>query len=162
MTFSSRTLSKLTAIAPFAFAIAVLGLVSSGCEDKHIGRVCDLDTAPSSTPTSGQTATFNGQAVECPTRICLLPSMQGGTTNTTSLCTAGCSSDDDCAGGETTSDMNSKQCKKGFVCIIASTVGNFCCEHMCVCKDFVDTTQPGFNKMPDSCLPGHSLCKNAQ
>src|SRR5882724_7452980 len=157
MTFSSRPLSKLAAIAPYAFAISVLGLVSSGCEDKHIGRVCDLDTATVATSMSGTNATFNGQAVECPTRICVLPSAQGGATTTTSLCTAGCSSDDDCSDGETTSDQNGKQCKKGFACLIASTVGPFCCEHVCVCKDFVDTTQPGFNKTPVSCQPKASM-----
>ncbi|HEY2730488.1 MAG TPA: hypothetical protein VGK52_11130 [Polyangia bacterium] len=165
MTFSSRPLCTLAAIAPLAFAIAVivgLGLVSSGCEDKHIGRVCNLDTAAATTSMSGTDATFNGQAVECPTRICVLPSMEGGATTTTALCTAGCSSDDDCSDGETTSDPNGKQCKKGFACLIASTVGPFCCEHVCVCKDFVDTTQPGFNKTPDSCQPKHSMCKNAQ
>jgi len=161
MTFSSRPLSRLVGIAPFAFAVAILGLVSSGCEDKHIGRVCDLNTAPGSASMSGTTATFNGQAVECPTRICLLPSMQM-TTNTTALCTAGCSSDDDCSDGEVSTDKASKQCKTGFACIVPTTVGAFCCEHMCVCKDFIDPTQNDLNRSPDSCKPGHSMCTHAQ
>jgi len=158
MTFSPRPLSKLAQLAPFAFAIALLGLVTSGCEDKHIGRVCDLDTADAGTTTTGTSSTIQGQAVECPTRICLLPQMQT-TTNTGPLCTAGCGSDDDCSDGETTSDQNSRQCKKGFACTIATTVGAFCCEKMCVCKDFIDLTQD-YHKVPTVCTPGMSTCKN--
>jgi hypothetical protein len=159
MTLSSRPLSKLVAAAPLAFAIAILGLAASGCEDKHIGRVCDLDTADAGAPTTGSSATLNGQAVECPSRICLLPAANM-TTNTGPLCTAGCSSDDDCSDGETSTDHTSRQCKTGFACLIATTVGNFCCERMCICKDFIDTTVPGFNKTPTVCMAGQSMCKN--
>jgi hypothetical protein len=157
MTFSPP-LSKLAALGPFALAIALLGLVSSGCEDKHIGRVCEL-TVDGGAQGTGTTATINGQAVECPTRICLKPAADK-TTNTTSLCTAGCSSDDDCSDGETTSNQASAQCKTGFACLVATTVGNFCCERMCVCKDFVDTSLPGYNKTPTVCMPGQSMCTN--
>jgi hypothetical protein len=165
MTFSSRPLSKLAQLplaAPFAFAIALLGLVSSGCEDKHIGRVCDLDTADAGTTSTSTSSVIQGQAVECPTRICLLPAANVGT-NTGPLCTATCSSDDDCSDGETTSDHTSKQCKTGFACLVATTVGNFCCERMCVCKDFIDTTRPDYNKTPTVCQSGAtppSMCKN--
>jgi hypothetical protein len=161
MTFSPRPLSKLAQLskaAPFAFAIALLGLVTSGCEDKHIGRVCSLDTADAGAPTTGTSSTIQGQAVECPSRICLLPQMQQQT-NTGPLCTATCSSDDDCSDGETTSDNNSPQCKHGFACIVATTVGSFCCEKMCVCKDFIDTTTD-FHKVPTVCTPGMSTCQN--
>jgi hypothetical protein len=159
MTFSPRPLSKLAKLSSFAFAIAILGLVSSGCEDKHIGRVCDLDTADAGAPTTGTSSTIQGQAIECPTRICLLPAADK-TTNTGPLCTAGCTTDDDCSDGETTSDQSSRQCKSGFVCMVATTVGNFCCERMCVCKDFIDTTRQGFNATPTVCQPGMSQCKN--
>jgi hypothetical protein len=163
MTFSSRPLSKIVstiaAAAPVVVVIALVGLVSSGCEDKHIGRVCSLDTRDAGASSTGTTATLNGQAVECPTRICLLP-VADMTTNTSSLCTATCSSDDDCSDGETSSDKTSQQCKTGFTCIIPTTVGDFCCERMCVCKDFVDTTRTGFNKTPVVCMSGMSMCKN--
>lgn len=159
MTFSSRPLSKIAAAAPLALAIALVGLVLGGCEDKHIGRVCSLDTADAGTTSTGTVATLNGQAVECPTRICISPAADK-TTNTGPLCTAGCSSDDDCSDGETTSDQSSAQCKSGFTCMVATTVGDFCCERLCVCKDFIDTTRAGYNATPKVCLPGQSMCKN--
>jgi hypothetical protein len=164
MTFSPRPLSKLAmpaTLAPFAFAVVLLGLVTSGCEDKHIGRVCDLDIADAGGTTTGTTSAIQGQAVECPTRICLLPAGDK-TTNTGPLCSATCSSDDDCSDGETTGNQMSKQCKTGFTCMVATTVGNFCCEKLCVCKDFVDTTRMGYNQTPQSCLPGNpdQTCKN--
>jgi len=134
-------------------------LVATGCEDKHIGRVCDLDVQDAGASTTGTTATINGQAVECPTRICVKPAADKGT-NTQALCTSTCSSDDDCADGETTSSASSGQCKTGFTCVVATTVGNFCCERMCLCKDFIDTTRTGFNKTPTVCMPGQSMCQN--
>ena len=77
MTFSLRPSAKIVTInasvASFALAIALVGLVASGCEDKHIGRVCSLDTPDAGTSGTGTSATLNGQAVECPSRICLLP-----------------------------------------------------------------------------------------
>jgi hypothetical protein len=163
MTFSSRPTAKIVSInasvASFALAIAgivLLGLVAGGCEDKHIGRVCSLDTMDAGTSGTGTVATLNGQAVECPSRICLLPAgdKQPGIGP---LCTAGCSSDDDC-GGETSS--NKDQCHTGFVCLVATTVGDFCCEHLCVCKDFIDTTVKGYNALPAVCKPGMTMCKN--
>jgi hypothetical protein len=164
MTFSPRPLSKLAmpaTLAPFALAVVLLGLVSSGCEDKHIGRVCSLDIADAGpTMMTGNTSAIQGQAVECPTRICLLPA---GTLmpNTGPLCSATCSSDDDCSDGETTSNMASAQCKHGFACLVATTVGAFCCEKLCVCKDFIDTTIPGYNATPDSCKPASGqTCPN--
>ena len=58
---------------------------------------------------------------------------------TTSLCTADCSSDDDCADGErrNTGDTGDARCKGGFVCKVAETVGDFCCRRLCVCTDFL-------------------------
>jgi hypothetical protein len=164
MTFSPRPLA-LAKIASVAFAIALLGLASSGCEDKHIGRVCDLDAVDGGAPTTGTSSTINGQAVECPTRICLLPANNTiPVPKTGPLCTAFCSSDDDCSDGETSSDPNGKQCKSGFSCLVATTVGNFCCQHVCVCRDFVDTNRPNYNALPEVCKPGQpgQLCKNVQ
>jgi hypothetical protein len=160
MAFSPRPLSKLAALAPLAIVLAVLGLVSSGCEDKHIGRVCSLDTPDAGGTGTGTSATLNGQAVECPSRICLLPAGDLTPATTGPLCTAGCSSDDDCSDGETSSSAASAQCKTGFTCMVATTVGNFCCERLCVCKDFIDTTRTGYNATPTVCMPGQSTCKN--
>jgi hypothetical protein len=160
MAFSPRPLSKLATLAPLAIVLAVLGLVSSGCEDKHVGRVCSLDTPDAGNTGTATSATLNGQAVECPSRICLLPAGDLKPATTGPLCTASCSTDDDCSDGETSSSAASTQCKTGFTCMIATTVGNFCCEHLCVCKDFIDITRTGYNATPTVCLPGQSTCKN--
>jgi hypothetical protein len=165
MTFSPRPLSELAKLrkaAPFLLAVALVGLVSIGCEDKHIGRVCSLATADGGAAMGQESATVNTQAVECPSRICLLPAdSKTPTPNTTSLCTATCSSDDDCSDGETTSNSSSPQCKTGFTCMVATTVGDLCCERLCVCKDFVDTTVAGYNATPTSCMPGPTnVCQN--
>jgi hypothetical protein len=66
------------------------------------------------------------------------------------LCTATCESNDDCADGETTSDKsgNDPHCKGGFVCMWPTTSGPFCCQRMCVCRDFVSEPMGGFKKPP--------------
>jgi len=161
MTLSFRPRSNAS-VASFAFAIAglaLLGLVATGCEDKHIGRVCSLDAPDAGASGTGSSAILNGSAVECPSRICLLPAEEKAAT-TGPLCTAGCSSDDDCDGE--TSSSNKAQCHSGFACIVATTVGDFCCERLCVCKDFIDTSPrtPPYNATPATCVSGKSSCKN--
>jgi hypothetical protein len=161
MTFSFRPLSNAS-VASLAFAIAgvvLLGLVATGCEDNHIGRVCSLDAPDAGASGTGTSAILNGSAVECPSRICLLPA-EDKVPMTGPLCTAGCSSDDDCDGE--TSSSNKLQCHSGFTCMVATTVGDFCCERLCVCKDFIDTTPrtPAYNATPASCVSGKSSCKN--
>jgi hypothetical protein len=138
--------------------VAILaGFVCAGCPDDKIGRKCDLDTDDAGSTGTTTSATINAQAVECPTRICLQPAneksaMAGG------LCTAGCSSDDDCADGQTSAADG--YCHSGFSCLVATTVGNFCCQRLCVCRDFVDTSLANYNKTPPVCMPGMSTCKN--
>jgi hypothetical protein len=138
-----------------AFCVNSLGLFvvamvlgSVGCENKHVGRPCGLSVDPSAGGSTGTTATLD-VALECPSRICLLPAREGANLvpPTTSLCTADCSSDDDCSEGEirNTSDTSDARCQKGFICKVAETVGDFCCRKLCVCKDFLnnfDTTVP--------------------
>jgi hypothetical protein len=159
MTFSTRPL--LTS-APRILAVtfvAALALTSAGCEDKHIGRPCDLSVKDGGLPPSGNTATINSQAVECPSRVCLLPAADK-TSNVGALCTADCSSDEDCEDGETSSDMSTGRCNTGFVCAIPTTVGDFCCRKMCVCKDLIDTSGNVYQQTPEVCKPGQSTCKN--
>ena len=156
MTFSPRSRLFANSIkATFGAAFLVLAL--GACTDNKVGRVCDLDVGDAGTTSTGTSATLNSSAVECPTRICVLPVAEK-TTNTTSLCTQTCSSDDDCSDGETTSNQMSTQCKTGFTCIIPTTVGELCCVHMCVCKDFVDPTRS--HATPVVCLSGQSMCHN--
>ena len=98
----------------------------------------------------------------------MLPAREGFQTPplTTSLCTADCSSDDDCADGElrVSSDTGDTRCQTGFACKVAETVGDFCCRRLCVCKDFLLKT-PGGYPTPEVCMstPANKTnCKNIQ
>jgi hypothetical protein len=134
-------------IAAFAFA-GFLGV--SGCEDKAIGRVCEL-----SAEGNQNQAIVNAQALECPSRICLRPARdinKAETVDTTSLCSAECSKDSDCDGGETRASGKplDKRCKSGFVCGVAAVTGSFCCKKLCMCKDFLNIPASGL-ETPAAC-----------
>ncbi len=124
-------------LLPFVFLMASL-TGASGCEDKAIGRVCEVQADAGS-----EQAVLNGQALECPTRLCLRPapdSTVAQSVDTTALCTAECSKDSDCDGAETRSAGNTrdKRCRTGFVCGIATATGSVaCCKKLCLCKDFL-------------------------
>jgi hypothetical protein len=98
----------------------------------------------------------------CPSGICLLPGAQRKV-DTQSLCTADCTSDSDCADGETGPRNNAEDhhCETGFACIVPTTVGDFCCRRLCACKDFLDIPAGGY-KVPPVCLPGQGdgTCPN--
>src|SRR5581483_8144416 len=101
----------------FAPLLLLLVAGSFSCENKHIGRLCALSVDGGSS--SGTTATID-VGLECPSRICLLPS-QDMATDTTATCTADCSSDDDCSDAETRdkSMPGDTRCSRGFVCKVA-------------------------------------------
>jgi hypothetical protein len=118
-----------------------------GCEEKGIGRLCSEGVDGGST----DEAIINGAALECPSRVCLrattsAPSNPGcgsapcpGTfkyTDLEPLCSATCSSDDDCSDG-LTSKTDKRLCHTGFKCAVATTVGQFACNRLCICKDFL-------------------------
>ena len=145
---------------------AVLG--GASCENKHIGRKCQLSVDPDPGNSGGLTATID-VGLECPSRICMLPAREAfqAPPLTTSLCTADCSSDDDCADGElrNTSDMGDTRCQTGFACKVAETVGDFCCRRLCVCKDFIGKTPAGGYPTPEVCMStpaNKDNCKNIQ
>jgi hypothetical protein len=66
------------------------------------------------------------------------------------LCTAPCASDADCADGETDTTSGGPRCKHGFACAWPTTVGDFACQKLCVCRDFVAEPQGGFTA-PAAC-----------
>lgn len=144
-------------LAPLAFLLMLAG--NLGCEDKHIGRPCELNTKDDGgDPGAGATSTINDQALECPTRICIQPPGELST-DTKPYCTADCSSDDDCSDGETRGGAaTDKRCQKGYACAVATTVGDFCCRKMCICRDFVEMPNPS----PAVCRPGNTTCKNVK
>ena len=149
----------------FAPLLLLLAMGSFSCENKHIGRQCDL-TVDGGGTTSGTTATID-VGLECPSRICLLPSKDVAT-DTEATCTADCSSDDDCSDAETRttdkSNMTDKRCIRGFVCKVAQTVGDFCCRKLCVCRDFVVVPKGGFPtpSVCESTPENKANCQNIQ
>jgi hypothetical protein len=79
-----------------AIGLAVVALGNTGCEDKAIGRPCDVLTEAG--PAQG---VYNSEALECPSRICLKPVVQQGASSsvdTGPYCSASCSQDSDCEG----------------------------------------------------------------
>jgi hypothetical protein len=118
-------------------AIALFG--NTGCEEKAIGRPCDVLTEAG--PAQG---VFNSEALECPSRICLKPVVQQGATMpdppTGPYCSASCSQDSDCETDQARDQDNKldKRCSTGFACGIAFVKGKICCQKLCLCKDFLN------------------------
>ena len=134
-------------LAPFVVAAMLL---FSACEDKHIGRLCDIGVEMIDDP---KVITVNPQALECPSRICVLPAQEKNTT-TAAFCTDACGNDDDCADGERgpANSQTDNRCELGFVCrtIIPKLASNpLSCRPVCVCRDFLMTDDP--NSKPPSC-----------
>ena len=70
--------ARVATLAGFAFLVGG-ALVSSGCENKAIGRPCDLETV------ADNSATQNSSALECPSRICVKPSLNPSVASSPSL-----------------------------------------------------------------------------
>jgi hypothetical protein len=160
MTFASRLIPSARSFALLAFAIAIVGI--GGCEDKHIGRPCELGASAQTDAGTGSTAIITSPALECPSRICLLPGADKSVMGTGPLCTASCSTDDDCSDGESGSktDPTDPRCKSGFTCMWPTTVGPFCCQKFCVCRDFVTEPMGGFTTLPQACTSTAGGCQN--
>jgi hypothetical protein len=163
-TSRSSSLSSSRVGALWIALVVAVGLGSAACEDKHVGRTCDV-----SADGGAMEALASGQALECPTRICLKQAADPGTSGTgdtskvtAPFCTAECSKDSDCDDGETRDQGNTadRRCVKGFVCGVAQVVGPFCCKKLCLCKDFLNIPTGGL-QTPKACLPGSaSSCRN--
>jgi hypothetical protein len=134
--------------------VVVLSLLATtACEDKHIGRVCELNIPDAGA--SATNATINPQALECPSRTCILPNAEKSVdmSQTGPLCTASCNTDDYCsdAEGGPKGDKVDRRCESGFACVIPTTVGDFRCRWMCVCRDFLAIDQNIGYRKPPSC-----------
>jgi hypothetical protein len=144
--------------------VVLLSAGTMSCENKHIGRPCELSVGPD----AGGTTTTLDVGLECPSRICLLPTRETFSQDppTTAMCTADCSSDDDCADGELrNTKSNPSGCVLGFTCKVAETVGDFCCRKLCVCKDFSGKPPTGGFPTPQVCTSSpvnQANCRNVQ
>jgi len=139
-----------------ALGLAVVAFGNTGCEDKAIGRPCDVLTDAG--PAQG---VYNSEALECPSRICLKPVVQqgaSGSIDTGPYCSASCSQDSDCEGQlRDPTNPNDKRCSTGFTCGVAFVKGKICCQRLCLCKDFLG---PGGAPVPIACMgSGASTCQ---
>jgi hypothetical protein len=134
-----RAVLRLSLPGTFALAAVVL-FGNTGCEDKAIGRRCDVLT-----DASAAQGVYNSEALECPSRICLKPVVQIGATMPTpptqAYCSASCSQDSDCDPNQLRDPKNllDFRCQGGFACGIAFVKGKICCQKLCLCKDFLGT-----------------------
>jgi len=163
MTLPSRSPSISMAARTFGLLALTLTLFGLGgaCEDKHVGRPCELGTMPLG-GSSGQIAAVSSPALECPSRICLLPGAEkdprssaqvaANAPGTGALCTADGEENADCEDGEkgNPNTASDRRCRGGFVCAWPTLVGAFACKKLCVCTDFV-SVPPGGIKKPSAC-----------
>ena len=140
---------------------AAFGIGAMGCEDNPVGRICDLGAA---TPQTDE-AVVASPSLDCVSRTCLrvplgreLPpgsSFPGGNNG---LCTASCSSDSDC------DRVPESPCLTGFTCGVPPgiTVGPFCCQKFCICKDYIVVPDSGELATPKACDPtdANNACCN--
>jgi hypothetical protein len=149
---------RIRSIPVFPIALLLFTVATLGCENKHIGRPCELGV-PDEPGASASTIT--GEVLACPTRICMIPAAERPT-DTKSYCSTECSTNDDCGDGELRDKgvAGDKRCQGGFVCGVAAVIGEFCCKKLCICKDFLPS---GTNQVPTppTCSAGAaSTCRN--
>jgi hypothetical protein len=138
-----------------ALVLATVALGNTSCEDKGIGRPCDVLT-----DASAQQGVFNSEALECPSRICLKPvqdtSKAEQIPSTGAFCSASCTQDSDCndAQKRDTTNTSDRRCFGGFVCGIPFVKGRLCCQKLCLCRDFIATSGA---QTPNGCKDGADL-----
>ena len=127
------------------------------CDSEPVGRVCDLGGP---VPATGEVVVAS-PALDCVTRTCLRVPPSSESTGaeplgaSQGLCTAACESDDECEG------VPESPCRTGFTCGVPPgiTVGPFCCQKMCVCRDNI---AGGELLEPKACDPENpaNTCQN--
>ena len=154
-TTSPAVLGRLA--SSIAVALALLAL-TSGCEDKGLGRSCSLGQT-----IAADQGAYSVNATDCQTRMCVKPAVQPGVSHdldTGAYCSDTCSTTSDCQQGQTRdrSNPNDRRCKSGFVCAVpfgssdtAVGGGKLCCQKVCLCRDFFRTEEPA---TPESCQSG--------
>jgi hypothetical protein len=129
---------------------AAFGVGAMGCEDNPVGRICDLGAAQPQT----DEAVVASPSLDCVSRTCLrvplgkeLPPGSSFPAGTNGLCTATCNSDSDC------DRVPESPCLTGFTCGVPPgiTVGPFCCQKFCICKDYIVVPASGELVPPVAC-----------
>jgi hypothetical protein len=139
-----------------SIVLVALSVAAVACNPNSIGRPC---VNPGKQRVEG--VQVSSPALECPSRLCLIASTQTDSANAAgtadggvrATCTARCQHDSDC-------DAETKAfCKSGFACAVAMSVGPFCCEKLCICRDDLTSTNSdpdGGTRLPETCLPGRN------
>jgi hypothetical protein len=133
---AARLLKIFASMLWVVFLGAGLG-TATGCKTNPVGRPCFIQSGED----AGVPVTVvSAPALECQSLTCLhvagrLPD----------LCTASCDSDDDC---DTSPES---PCQTGFACMVPVVTGNFCCQKLCVCRDYLPGGMPG--PAPAACDP---------
>jgi hypothetical protein len=143
-------MSRRRHVAMVGHRLLPLVALLAACGGDPVGRICDLGTQ---LPEPSEVVVAS-PSLDCVTRTCLrvplsreLPPGSTYPNGTNGLCTAECTSDDDC------DRVPESPCITGFTCGIAVTVGPFCCKKFCICKDYVDIPDSGKLSTPAACDP---------
>jgi hypothetical protein len=139
--------------------LALLAVIA-GCGSKHIGRPCELGVAAGGLA-SGGAVVISSSALECPSRLCLLSPATADGADPGAMCTAACEIDDDCADADTAPTAKEGGCRGGFGCGWPTTVGPFCCQKMCICRDLVPEPKGGYVE-PAACKTPAGGCVNVR
>ncbi len=130
---------------------AFVGLVLGSACDNQVGRICDLGIE---NPTANQ-AVVGSPSLDCQSKLCLkvpvdtskeVPEGFRLLANSRGMCTSTCESDADC------DKVPESPCVTGFTCGVAVTVGPFCCQKVCICKDYVVLPESGSLPEPAACV----------
>ena len=140
--------------------VLALCVALAACSGNPVGRICDLG---SNVPDPSESI-IASPSLDCVSRECLKiplsnPSPPQGAMypqGTNGLCTASCTTDSDC------DRVPESPCVSGFTCGEATTEGAFCCEKVCICKDYVQVPSNGVLPVPKGCDPSVSanICCN--
>ena len=141
-------MARSTNVASIA-ALGALVLAIGAC-DNPVGRICDLGIAD---PQENQ-AVLASPSLDCQSKLCLKIPVEANKTPpedfrplsaSKGMCTSTCESDSDC------DKVPESPCVTGFTCGVAVTVGPFCCQKVCICKDYVVLPESGSLPVPSTC-----------
>jgi len=142
--------------------VVAVVVLAAACTGNPVGRICDL--GGSQAPDPGESVVAS-PSLDFVTRTCLRvpvtnpnpPKNIMAPTGTNGLCTAECTTADDCE------RVPESPCVSGFTCAIPVTVGPFCCKKFCICKDYVQFPASG-QPLPMACDgtdPNNNCCNLA-
>lgn len=130
----------------FFVCIAALATLATACGENPVGRKCFIGISETNSDTDVVVAS---PALECQSRTCLEIPLATGVilpekSEYSPLCTAECTSDDDC------DRVPESPCQTGFACGVATVVGKFCCRKLCMCRDYLVIPEGGL-ATPEAC-----------